>query len=274
MLIGNGIHRIGTSDMINAYLLEEGGQVTIVDAGLPGYWGDLPAELAAMGRTLDDVRAVLLTHGHSDHVGFAERIRRERGVPIHILDSDAALARGEVGNPSRSMGPVRIGPLLRFFWYGLRRGASRGAVIAEVSTFGDGATLDARRAAGHRAARPHAGNCRAPRPIARHALHRRRDRDLRGDDGRRGTDDRALQRGPGPGPCFARPPRRRGGRPRPARPRRGMDRRGRGGDPRGPGAPLVVGSPSIPGEMTDRAMRPELFAIVASKGASPTSVEK
>lgn len=142
MRVGDGIHRIGAAGIINAYLIEEAGAVTIVDAGLPGYWRDLPGELAAMGRSLEDVRAVVLTHGHSDHIGFAERIRRERGVPIHILDLDAALARGEVRSPAGSRGPMRIAPLLRFIWFGLRHGMSGGTVIAEVSAFGDGATLD------------------------------------------------------------------------------------------------------------------------------------
>jgi glyoxylase-like metal-dependent hydrolase (beta-lactamase superfamily II) len=144
MQVGHGIHRIGGSSMINSYLLEEAGEVTIVDAGLPGYWNDLPAELAAMGRSLADVKAVLLTHGHSDHIGFAERIRRERGVPVHVLDLDAALAQGKVKNPSRGAGTgsVRIAPLLRFIWFGIRHGMAGGAKIAVVSTFGDGATLD------------------------------------------------------------------------------------------------------------------------------------
>jgi glyoxylase-like metal-dependent hydrolase (beta-lactamase superfamily II) len=141
VLIGSGIHRIGQSAIINSYVLEEAGAVTIVDAGLPGFWRYLPAELASMGRSLEDVRAVLLTHGHSDHTGFAERIRRERGVPVHVHELDAALARGEVKNPARGTGPVRIAPLLRFLWFSLRHGMS-GKVIAEVSTFGDGATLD------------------------------------------------------------------------------------------------------------------------------------
>ena len=142
MRVGDGIHRIGTAGMINSYLIEEAGAVTIVDAGLPGYWRDLPRELAAMGRSLEDVRAVVLTHGHSDHIGFAERIRRDRGVPLHILDLDAALARGEVRSAASSRGPMRIAPMLRFIWFGLRHGMRGGTVIAEVSTFGDGATLD------------------------------------------------------------------------------------------------------------------------------------
>jgi glyoxylase-like metal-dependent hydrolase (beta-lactamase superfamily II) len=135
------IRRLGKG-IVNSYLIEADGEVTIVDAGAPGYWGDLPAELATMGRTLDDVRSVVLTHGHSDHIGFAERIRRERGTPILVHELDAALARGEVPNPAKGIGPARIGPLARFIWFSMTHGALRIPRIAEVSTFGDGATLE------------------------------------------------------------------------------------------------------------------------------------
>jgi glyoxylase-like metal-dependent hydrolase (beta-lactamase superfamily II) len=141
MRLAPGIHRIG-SGLVNCYLLEEAGSVTIVDAGMSGYWGDLPRELAAMGRSLEDVRAVLLTHGHPDHIGFAERIRRERGVPVRVHELDAALARGEARDPRGALGPIRIRPIAGFLWYGLRHGGLRTTPIAEVITFGDGATLD------------------------------------------------------------------------------------------------------------------------------------
>ncbi len=141
MEIRPGVRRIG-SGVVNAYLVDDGGAVTIVDAGAPAYWGDLPAELAAMGRSLEDVRSVVLTHGHSDHIGFAERIRRERQVPIRVHEADAALARGEVPNPAKGGGPVRPRPLLGFIWFSIRHGMLRIPRIAEVSTFGDGATLD------------------------------------------------------------------------------------------------------------------------------------
>ena len=58
------IRRIGRSDWVNAYLVEDGGEVTIVDAAASGMWNEIPAELTAMGRTLDDVRAIVLTHWH------------------------------------------------------------------------------------------------------------------------------------------------------------------------------------------------------------------
>ena len=139
--IARGIRRIGAG-LVNSYLIEADGEVTIVDAGAPSYWGDLPAELAAMGRSLADVRSVVLTHGHTDHIGFAERIRRERGTPILVHELDAALARGEVPNPSKGLGPIRIRPLLGFLWFSMTHGLLRIPRITEVSTFGDGATLD------------------------------------------------------------------------------------------------------------------------------------
>src|SRR5215472_7551149 len=111
MRIVPGIHRIGDNSMINAYLVEQDGEVTIVDAGVPGYYKDIDRELATMGRTPADVRALVLTHGHSDHIGYAERLRRERRVPVLVEDADAALARGEVPNPSKGFGPVKLGPL-------------------------------------------------------------------------------------------------------------------------------------------------------------------
>jgi glyoxylase-like metal-dependent hydrolase (beta-lactamase superfamily II) len=139
--IAPSLHRLGSS-LVNSYLVEEAGSVTIIDAGLPGYWGDLPKELAAMGRSLDDVRGVVLTHGDTDHVGFAERLRRERGVPAYVHRLDADRARGEVKKPSSGWGPMKIGPLLGFLAYSGRRGGLRVPPLTDVITFDDGATLD------------------------------------------------------------------------------------------------------------------------------------
>src|SRR3954451_17178552 len=139
--IADGVHRIGTG-RVNAYLLEEAGEVTVIDAGAPAYWDLLPGELAAMGRSLPDIRAVILTHAHQDHIGFAERMRPERHVPVWVETDDVAMARGEVKASGQQSGPIRIGPIASFLWFGVRTGMFRGPPIREDATFGDGATLD------------------------------------------------------------------------------------------------------------------------------------
>jgi glyoxylase-like metal-dependent hydrolase (beta-lactamase superfamily II) len=139
--IAPGIRRIGSSK-VNVYLIEEAGSVTIVDAGLPGYWSDLQAELDVMGRSLEDVRAVLLTHAHDDHIGFAERIRHDAGVGIRVHDDDAALARGDVKPKNEGGGSIRLVPVLSFLAFAIRKGYLRTKHVGEVMTFGDGATLD------------------------------------------------------------------------------------------------------------------------------------
>lgn len=140
MRLAPGIHRIGPG-LVNSYLLEESGQITIIDAGAPGYWNDLPGELAAMGRTMADIRALVLTHAHIDHVGFAERLRSERRVPVSVHELDAKMARGEAKPQNQKMLGIGLAAL-RFIRFALSKGMLRAIPIAEVATFGDGATLD------------------------------------------------------------------------------------------------------------------------------------
>jgi glyoxylase-like metal-dependent hydrolase (beta-lactamase superfamily II) len=139
--VAPGIHRIGSDSRVNAYLLEEGGEVTLIDAAMPGYYGDLPRELAAMGRTIDDMRAIVLTHGHTDHVGFAEQLRRDRKVPVWIHELDRDYAAGQL-KPKRTTGPQRVTPLLEFIWLAIRRRGLGMTGVKVMSTFADGATLD------------------------------------------------------------------------------------------------------------------------------------
>jgi glyoxylase-like metal-dependent hydrolase (beta-lactamase superfamily II) len=139
MQLAPGLHRIG-NDIVAAYLVETGEGVTVIDAGLPGHWRDLRSELRAMNRTLDDIRGVVLTHGDSDHLGFAERLRREHGVPVYVHAADAERARGG-DKPKVAMGPLRIGPTAGFFAYALRKGGVRTHHLREVIEVTDGDVL-------------------------------------------------------------------------------------------------------------------------------------
>jgi glyoxylase-like metal-dependent hydrolase (beta-lactamase superfamily II) len=140
MQLAPSLHRIG-NDVVAVYHVDTPEGVTVIDAGLAGQWKEFTTELAGMGRSVDDVRGVVLTHGDSDHIGFAERLRRDHGVPIFVHEADAARARGEVSTKPE-WGHMKIGATAGFLWYALRKNGLRTTPVAEVVDVHDGDVLD------------------------------------------------------------------------------------------------------------------------------------
>jgi glyoxylase-like metal-dependent hydrolase (beta-lactamase superfamily II) len=90
--VAEGIHRVEDA-YTNWYLVEDGGRMTVVDSGLPTSWPSLLAALRSLARRPEDVAAIVLTHGHFDHLGFSERARVELGVPVWVHANDVPLTR-------------------------------------------------------------------------------------------------------------------------------------------------------------------------------------
>jgi glyoxylase-like metal-dependent hydrolase (beta-lactamase superfamily II) len=138
MEVAVGVRRFG-SRYINCYLIEEGGRLTLLDAGLPGYWRLLLRELDAMGRRLDDIDAVLVTHSHPDHFGTAERVRSAAGAKVysHPLEIPALTGKMEGKPPpffSQGFRPF----LYRFVIHAMSHGVIKRVPIAAVNEFADG----------------------------------------------------------------------------------------------------------------------------------------
>lgn len=87
-----GVYRLSRAQ-VNCYLLTSADGLTLIDTGLPGMWRDLVAMLRTLDATPEDIGAVLLTHGHFDHVGMSRRLVEDHGVRHYVHARDRRLAR-------------------------------------------------------------------------------------------------------------------------------------------------------------------------------------
>ncbi|WP_173923516.1 MBL fold metallo-hydrolase [Agromyces sp. Marseille-P2726] len=76
-----GVHLLEHA-YVNCYLLEEDGELTVIDTAHPSTWPIVAHAIRAIGRAPADVRGVVLTHAHFDHLGFAHRAQDEWDVPV------------------------------------------------------------------------------------------------------------------------------------------------------------------------------------------------
>src|SRR6188472_849274 len=69
----------------------DGGGLGVLDTGWESDegWTALTGGLASIGGGVDDVRGVLVTHLHFDHLGLAERVRQASGAWIAMHPADA-----------------------------------------------------------------------------------------------------------------------------------------------------------------------------------------
>jgi len=112
MKVADGIERVEGTRIGNVYVvpLDEG--VLLVDTGMPGNASRILAAIERLGRRPGDVRQIVLTHWHPDHMGSAAELRRLTGAGIAIHELDApVLAGGE--RPAK--GRRTMGILLRVF---------------------------------------------------------------------------------------------------------------------------------------------------------------
>jgi glyoxylase-like metal-dependent hydrolase (beta-lactamase superfamily II) len=74
---------------LNLYVIA-GDPLTLVDTGIgtPEALAALEAGLAAHGMKIADVRQVILTHKHADHIGLACDIRERSGATVYVHEDD------------------------------------------------------------------------------------------------------------------------------------------------------------------------------------------
>ena len=105
----------------------DGGGLGLIDAGWESDegWAALTGGLASIGGAVEDVRGVLVTHLHFDHLGLAERVRHASGAWVAMHPADAAV----VGSPTHRDAAAFVRAEVAFL---VSLGADRDDAVADV----------------------------------------------------------------------------------------------------------------------------------------------
>ena len=136
--MAEGVVRFVDQGVVNWYLVETDEGPVAVDAGFPTAWEQIADRVG-------DLRAILITHAHIDHMGFAPKAQEEAGTEVFVPQGDAELARHTLKAAKSERNPLgyvlRHGPTRRLYWKALKAGAIRAKTLHDFTSYADGETL-------------------------------------------------------------------------------------------------------------------------------------
>lgn len=109
--IAPGIRSFTGLIMGRAYLLEDANGLSLIDAGLGLAADRILAQLRQAGRRPDEVRRILITHAHPDHVGGLRRLKALTGAQVIASALETPVIEGKqpiARRPGRSRLPDMI----------------------------------------------------------------------------------------------------------------------------------------------------------------------
>jgi glyoxylase-like metal-dependent hydrolase (beta-lactamase superfamily II) len=101
---------------VNMFLIASDDGLTLVDSGLKGNEKKVGKALSAINRKWSEVRHVLITHHHADHVGSLAAVKERSGATVYVHPADAPIVAGEKPrpdpNPASIAGKI-AGPIIK-----------------------------------------------------------------------------------------------------------------------------------------------------------------
>ena len=127
MEIAPGIHSHGQKmgGNVHAFLLDDGEGLTLIDTLYDTDGKRVLGAIARLGRTPQDLRRIVLTHGHRSHLGGLAALKRASGATVYAHEWEADIIAGE--RTAQPVTPIPMRPLGTYLRvYHLQLGAALG----------------------------------------------------------------------------------------------------------------------------------------------------
>lgn len=97
MKVLSGIHRIDGVNA-NSYLIGDD-ELALIDTGMPNSAGAVLGYLEHLGRKPKDIKTIILTHGHIDHIGSLDALKKATGAQVAAHRDEAGFIAGKKPMP-------------------------------------------------------------------------------------------------------------------------------------------------------------------------------
>lgn len=97
MLLAPGIYSLGVHKgfATHAFLIEEAGELTLIDTLFDADGRVVLEQIRAIGRTPGDLKHIVLTHAHRSHLGGLATLKRMSGATVYSHEWEADIIAGE-----------------------------------------------------------------------------------------------------------------------------------------------------------------------------------
>jgi glyoxylase-like metal-dependent hydrolase (beta-lactamase superfamily II) len=121
--LAEGVYALGhgKGGHVHAFLLEAGGELSLVDTLFEDDGRLVLAALASLGRKPSDVKRIAITHGHRSHLGGLAALKRATGAKVHAHVWEADIVSGDRRAQAVSILPhqsLRLLPFQLGLWLG------------------------------------------------------------------------------------------------------------------------------------------------------------
>jgi glyoxylase-like metal-dependent hydrolase (beta-lactamase superfamily II) len=113
MEIAQGVYSLGQrkGGRVHAFLFDDGHELTLIDTLFDTDGRRVLDQIARIGRSISDLKNIVLTHGHRSHLGGAAALKRLSGATVYSHEWEADIVAGERKAQAvtlRPMSPYRV----------------------------------------------------------------------------------------------------------------------------------------------------------------------